>query len=285
LRVHLDCIPCFLRQALEAASISTDDRGLRERALRSVVSYLSREDWNKSTAEVCTNVHRTIKKVLRVHDPYKRLKEEINRKASSLYPNLRKLVEDSEDPFLTAVKVAIAGNAIDLGPKIDVDIEDEVNRVLKREFIMEEPNRLKSLALKYRRILYLADNAGETFFDRILVEELTRLGVEITYAVKGGPILNDATFEDAEASGITRLARVVSTGTDCIGLLLNECSEDFLEEFKSSPLIISKGQGNYESLSEVKGKRIFFLLKVKCRLVAEDLDVELGTPVLKYRFG
>lgn len=265
--------------------MGTEDRELREKTLRDVVLYLSQEDWRKSTAEVCTNVHRIVKRDLGVSDPYKKLKEEINRKVSGLYPSLRRLVERSEDPFLTAVKVAIAGNAIDLGPKIDFDIEDEVNRVLNREFFMDEPDRLKSLALRYGRVLYLADNAGETFFDRVLVEELTGLGVEVAYAVKGGPILNDATFEDAEASGITRLARVISTGTDCIGLLLNECSDDFLKEFKNSPLIISKGQGNYESLSEVKGKRIFFLLKVKCRLVAEDLDVELGTPVLKYRFG
>ena len=154
--------------------MSTEDRELREKTLRDVVLYLSQEDWRKSTAEVCTNVHRIVKRDLGVSDPYKKLKEEINRKVSGLYPSLRRLVERSEDPFLTAVKVAIAGNAIDLGPKIDFDIEDEVNRVLNREFFMDEPDRLKSLALRYGRVLYLADNAGETFFDRILVEEQTR---------------------------------------------------------------------------------------------------------------
>ena len=281
----MDCIPCFLRQALEAASMSVNDRQMIERTLKEVLSYLLHEDWSKSTAEVCTNVHRIVKRVLGVRDPYRKLKEELNRAASRLYPSLRRLVENSEDPFLTAVKVAIAGNAIDLGPKIDVDIESEVKNVLNRGFVMEEPDKLKALALKYKRVLYLADNAGETFFDRVLIEELVARGVKVTYAVKGGPVLNDATLEDAKASGITGLANVISTGTDCIGLLLKECSKDFLEEFEGSPLVISKGQGNYESLSEIKDKRIFFLLKVKCRLVGEDLGVELGTPVLKYSFN
>jgi hypothetical protein len=122
------------------------------------------------------------------------------------------------------------------------------------------------------------------FFDRILIEELVRRGVNVTYVVKGAPILNDATLQDAKMAGIDRLAKVTSTGTDCIGVLLNECSREFLRRFENSELVISKGEANYESLSDIKKQGIFFLLKVKCPIIAEDVGTRTGSIVLKSFF-
>jgi len=280
-KAHLECIPCLLRQALEATKMSATDEVVRENSLREVMIYLSNEQWTKILPELGTKVHRIVKRVTGNIDPYNQLKEKYNNMALELYPKLKFLVENSEDPLLAAVKVAIAGNVIDFGPKVNINLEEEVEKVLDSELVINDIDQFKKSILKSRKVLYLADNAGETVFDRILIEELLKRNVEVTYAVKEAPILNDATFRDAEIAGITEVAKVMSIGTDCTGVLLKECSKKFIEEFDNSSLVISKGQGNYESLNDIKHKEIFFLLKVKCPIIAEDVEVETGSMVLK----
>ena len=283
-KVHLECIPCFLRQALEAIGMSSDDEAMREEALRAVMSYLLHEEWTKTIPELGTNVHRIVKRITGNEDPYKRLKEKCNTMASKLYPKLEPTVKNSKDPLLTAAKIAIAGNTIDFGPRMEINLRQAVEKMLGGELVINDIERLKKSALESKNILYLADNAGETFFDRTLIEELEKQNINVTYVVKGAPILNDATFRDAEMAGIDSVANVVSTGTDCVGVLFNECSKDFLKEFENSRLVISKGQGNYESLNDVKNKEIFFLLKIKCPIIAEDIGAKTGSIVLKRFF-
>lgn len=285
MKVHFECVPCFLRQALEAAKMSTDDEMVCEKALRGAMTYLLNEQWTKIIPELGTNVHRIVKRVTGNMDPYKQLKEKYNRIALELYPKLELIVDNSKDPLLTAVKVAIAGNAIDFGPRVDINLKKEVQNVLDNELAINDIDQLKGSVLKSKSVLYLADNAGETFFDRILIEVFLKRSVKVTYVVKDAPILNDAIFRDAEMAGISQMAKVMSIGTDCTGVLFKECSNEFLSEFESSSLVISKGQGNYESLSDVKNKEIFFLLKIKCPIIADDIGAETGSIVLKRTFN
>ena len=261
--------------------MSADDEAIRKEALREVLSYLLLEEWIISPPEMGTNVHRIVKRITGNRDPYKKLKERYDRIASDLYPKLKHIVQNSEDPLLIAAKVAISGNAIDFGPRIEVDIEKEVRNVLERGLAINDIVQLKESASRSKSVLYLADNAGETFFDKILIEELVKEGIKVTYVVKDGPILNDATSRDAEISGISRIARVLSIGTDCTGVIFNECSKEFLEEFEKSNLVISKGQGNYESLNDIDDKEIYFLLKIKCPLIAKNMGIEIGSTILK----
>jgi len=270
---------------LEALDMSTNDEDIREKTLREVMSYLLREKWNKNTPELGTNVHRIVKRITGNSDPYEKLKEKYNRLASDLYPKLKQIVKSSEDPLLTAAKIAISGNAIDFGPRTEIDIEKELQNVLQQGLAISDIDQLEDSALRTKKILYLADNAGETFLDRILIEELVKREVKVTYVVKDAAILNDATFQDAEISGVAQVARVISTGTDCMGILFNECSDEFLKEFKMSELVISKGQGNYESLNDTLNKEIFFLLKIKCPLIAENIGHNVGSLVLKRCFN
>jgi uncharacterized protein with ATP-grasp and redox domains len=280
-KVHLECIPCFIRQALEAVNMSTDNEIMREKVLREVLSYLSNEEWNKTTPEIGTNVHRIVKRITGKIDPYEKLKAKYNQIASDLYSGLKNIVRNSDDSLLTATKIAISGNAIDFGPKIKINIEKDIQNLLDRRLSINDINHLKESALKFKNILYLADNAGETFFDRILIEELLEKGIRVTYVVKAAPILNDATFKDSKESGIDHIAKVISTGTDCLGILFNECSKEFHNEFEKNKLIISKGQGNYESLNDIKTREIYFLLKIKCPIIARNIGAEVGSLVLK----
>ena len=284
MKARLECVPCFLRQALEAIGMSTDDEVVREEALREVIGYLLYEKWTKNIPELGTNVHRIVKRVTGNEDPYKELKEKCNETSSNLYPKLELTVKKSKNPWVTAAKIAIAGNTIDFGPRMEINLKQEIQNVLEGELVINDIGLLKKSALKSKDILYLADNAGETFFDRILIGELVKRDINVTYVVKGAPILNDATLRDAEMAGIDSVAKVISTGTDCTGLLFSECSKEFLREFENSSLVISKGQGNYESLNDVKNKEIFFLLKIKCPIIAEDIGAKTGSIVLKRFF-
>lgn len=284
MKVHFECVPCLLRQASDATKLGSVDASSREDALRAVMDYLSKERWDKTAPELATNVHRIIKRATGNSDPYKELKEKYNRAALSFHEKLTSVVAASDDPLLTASKPAITGNVIDFGPRTDVDLEKEIENGLNSSLVINDIDKLKELLVsgsRNRKVLYLADNAGETVFDRILVEELLKNRAEVTYAVKDAPILNDATFHDAETAGITEITNVISIGADCTGVLFEECSPAFLDEFESSDCVISKGQGNYESLSDIKHKEIFFLLKVKCPIIAEDIGAETGSAILK----
>jgi len=281
MKVHLDCIPCFLRQALEAVKMSTNNDAIREKALREVVTYLSQVRWTTNIPRIGTEVHRIVKKVTGNFDPYKQLKNKYNKLAAQLYPKLEFMVKNSSDPLFTALKIAIAGNAIDFGPKAEINLEKEVKNALTNELAINHIESFRHELKPETDLLYLADNSGETFFDRILLEELTKFKTRIVYVVKGGPILNDATIDDAKIAQIDKIADVISTGTDCAGIIFDECSEEFIEAFKKSSIVISKGQGNYESLNEVKDKKIFFLLKVKCPIVGKKIGARAGSIVLK----
>jgi len=261
--------------------MSTNNDAVREKALREVVTYLSQVRWTTNIPRIGTEVHRIVKKVTGNSDPYKQLKNKYNKLAAQLYPKLEFMVKNSSDPLFTALKIAIAGNAIDFGPKAEINLEKEVKNALTNELAINHIESFRHELKPETDLLYLADNSGETFFDRILLEELTKFKTRIVYVVKGGPILNDATIDDAKIAQIDKIADVISTGTDCAGIIFDECSEEFIEAFKKSSIVISKGQGNYESLNEVKDKKIFFLLKVKCPIVGKKIGARVGSIVLK----
>lgn len=281
MKAHLDCIPCLLRQASEATKLSSKNKTTAEQTLREVLCYLYNTQWNKTTPELATSVHRIIKKVTANIDPYHQLKEKYTLAALELYPKLKALTKSSDDPLLTAAKLAIAGNIIDFGLKLDINIEKDVENVLSNDLAINDIDKLRKSLLNAKKVLYLADNAGETVFDKLLIEELLKQKAEVVYAVKDAPILNDATFQDAKTAGITKIVEVISIGTDCTGVMLKECSQKFLDELRNCNIIISKGQGNYESLNDLKHKDIFFLLKVKCPLIAEEIGAKVGSAVLK----
>jgi uncharacterized protein with ATP-grasp and redox domains len=180
------------------------------------------------------------------------------------------------DPFDTALRLSIAGNIIDLGPAQRYDLWAAIERVLGQAFAVDHSERLRVALQACRQVLYLADNAGETVFDRLLIETLDR---PVVYAVKGGAVLNDATREDARAAGVHHVAEIVDTGSDAPGTILDRCSPAFRELFATADLIVAKGQANYETLSDA-GPRVFHLLQTKCDVIARNVGVPVGSIVV-----
>jgi uncharacterized protein with ATP-grasp and redox domains len=273
-RTYLNCIPCFVRQALEASLMATKDRAMQEKALKKVLSELGKTSFKgKIPSDIAHKVHCIVREVTRNKDPYKKLKEEYNKKALKMYSGLKRMAR-----LLTATKLAIAGNIIDFGPGSEFDLEKTIEEVLAQDFAIDHFDRFGRVLQKSKRVVYLGDNAGEIVFDRILLEELKDR--EITFFVKGGPIINDATIEDAKFAEINKIAKIrtVSNGEPGTGLRRN--SKSFINLLKSADIVISKGQGNYEALSEVNAN-IFFLLKVKCPTIARDIGVKIGDIVVK----
>jgi len=277
MKVYLDCYPCFFDQILKTSrKITTDERKIRE-ILAEFGTFLPRISAEATPPEIGREVYRIISEKTGIMDPYKEIKKICTRQALTLYPKLKKIIVSSEDRLLTAIRVAIAGNIIDFGANADFDLDKDLEGLLRQELAIDHSLEFRKTLTNAKEVLYLADNAGETVFDRLLIEELGR---PVVYAVREKPIINDAVYQDAMDAGMDKVAKIISSGTDAPGTILDLCSEEFIKIFQSADLIISKGQGNYEGLSE-EARPVFFLLKAKCSVIAHDVGVQQGSIVLK----
>jgi len=284
MKTYLECIPCFFRQALEASKLSKADETTQKKVLDELARLIPEIGLNSTPPEMGRIIYQLVSKITGVRDPFKEIKEKSNRQSLELYPHLKAKIETSNDRLLTAVRLAIAGNVIDYGALNHFVIEEEIENCLKRDFAIFDYGDFKEALDEAARILYLADNAGEVVFDKILLEEIKRLdalhGRQIFYVVRDRPVINDALVEDARACGIEEVAEVVSSGSDAPGTILGLCSQEFLRLYEDARMIISKGQGNFEALSE-QDKPIFFVLKAKCPVIARDVGCSFGDMILK----
>lgn len=276
MRSSLECLPCLVRQAMEAARRASRDEAETEALLRKIMKRLSRMDFGDSPPAVARGIHRLIRRATGVDDPYGREKARFNAMALELLPSFEKTIASSPDPFAAALRLSVAGNVIDLGAKGDLTEREAFDAVARA---LEEPlagdlEGFRAAALSAKRILYLADNAGEIVFDRPLLRALPAGGV--TVAVRGRPVINDAVMADAVAAGIADIVPVIDNGSDAPGTILRDCSPSFRKAFRSADLIIAKGQGNYETLCDVDAP-LWFLFKVKCATVAGHCGMEIGT--------
>ena len=294
MKTYLDCIPCFFKQALEASRIAGASQKTQKKIFDRLSENLSRISLSSSPPEMGRVIYGLVREITSKKDPYKKIKDKSNKLALKLYDRLKHKVSRSDDRLLTAVELAIAGNIIDYGVKNSLDVNQELNKILNEEkkTLKKEDSTLfrfrlfKEVLSKAGNILYLSDNAGETVFDRILIEEIKRIdrNKKVIYAVKEKPIINDALVEDAYRCGINKIAEVISCGSDAPGTILSLCSEDFLKIYKEADMIISKGQGNFEALSR-ETRPIFFLFMAKCPVVAKDVGCNLGDIILLYHLG
>ena len=258
----------------------TPDEAVHEQLLRQVLRVLGAMDLRQSPPAMAQRIHRLIRELTGESDPYSAVKDRFNHLALDIYPELKERVERSADPLATAMRLVIAGNVIDLGVNNhlgDEEVHEAIDHALNTPFDADLASFREAVS-SAKDILYLADNAGEIVFDKLLIEQMPL--EKVTVAVKGSPIINDATMEDAEQTGLTELVEVIDNGSDAPGTILDDCGEAFRQRFDEVDLVIAKGQGNYETLSDVE-KDIFFILKAKCPVIARDLGCPVGSLILR----
>jgi len=280
MRTYLDCYSCLVRQAVEAGRRATDDPVLQERILREVLGTLAQADLSLPPPIHARLTGQIVERHTGVRDAYLADKRRSNELALELVARYRPLLAAATDPFALAIRLAAAGNIIDFGVHGELDpavLTATVEHALTAPLDQGTLDRLREQAASARRILYLADNAGELAFDRLFIEQLPPHSV--TVVVKGGPALNDALREDAVAVGIEEVATVIDNGARIPGTWLPETSPAFRELFAAADLVIAKGQGNFETLNEAP-REIFFLLKVKCEMVRRHVGEPIGTLLL-----
>ena len=277
MKTKRECVPCLFEQAMRTAKMVTQNEQTIKQVqdeLGEIIEEISMESTPPMLAKM---MYEKVALITGEEDPYQELKHRSTLEVLDLYPSFKDQVRRSKDPLLTAVKFATIGNVIDFGVNHGYGLHDEINDVLKREFGVFDYGAFKEHLSKASNVLYIGDNAGESVFDRILIEEM---GKKVTYIVRGGPVINDVTLKDALHAGLDSVATIISTGTNIPGVVTEFCGSEFNAAFQKADMVISKGQGNYESLSD-EARSIFFLLIVKCDLVAKEIGVKKGELILK----
>ncbi|OPX32958.1 hypothetical protein B1H10_06730 [candidate division KSB1 bacterium 4484_188] len=276
--VSLDCIPCTVNSFLRLIKTGMLPEESKEAAMRRLLAFLSRADFRQSPPALGREMHRMIREELNNSDPYREIKEKYNRMMLDLQPQFENQIETSTDSFDTAMRLAVAGNVIDFGPQAQMDIMETINRVTRAQFAIDDSQQLRDDLKSARTLLYLGDNCGEIVMDKLFLQTL---GLpEMYFAVRGGPIINDVTIEDAKLVGMEDVATVITTGDDSPGVVWETASDEFKAIFNEADVIISKGQGNLEGLIDVP-QNIYFLLVIKCDLVGELVETGVGEFVIK----
>lgn len=283
MKVYYECAPCFLRQAKEALDLATDSESVKMEVMEEIIKIVYNDFNPKAVSnEVGTKIHRTIKEKTGNEDPYFLEKRKGNEIALKFLPKIKEMLKE-KNGLETYVKAAIVGNIIDFGALgVDYNVENGIIENMKKEIALNQISELEEALKSSKNVLYLADNNGEIVFDKLLIEKLKEYDVNVTVALKEKPILNDAGVDDALQIGLDEVAELVSTGTDSIGIIYNDISDEFKEIFHNADMVISKGLGNYEGLTamELGNKPVFCLLNVKCDPIAKDIGVNLGDNVI-----
>ena len=281
MQTFTECIPCFERQIEKLATmVAGDDLELQKLITRECQNIIRQTDINHPPPELAARIYAQAAKVTGQNDFFAQHKHTANSLVLDLLPRLEKHIQASPDRLLTALRFSLIANYIDVGVDGDFDWEAALSQEKAQEKMGGYSKLCQLLGTGRSRVMILGDNAGEIGMDTLLVKQLQTLGAEVTYVVRGEPILNDATMEDAQFVGMDLLCRVISSGVDSPGTLLSRCHPDFLQELHAAPILISKGQGNFESLhGRLHG--IFFALKVKCPVVARLTGFPVRTSVFE----
>ena len=281
MELFLDCLPCVLRGALEAAKMATDDAATHQQIMTEAIQVLNHYQSYGSAPEIARAFQRIVKARTGNPDPYAAVKQRDMETALRLLPAIQTKLLEKDDPVYWALKAAASGNVLDSAIGLTIDLS-RFDVEFDTPFAVCDIDILQKKLKTAKTMLVIGDNTGETVFDGLLLREFPTL--QLTYAVRHAPVLNDATIEVAVDSGLADYARIISTGCDVPGVLLDECSEEFLTVFHSADIVIAKGQGNYETLSE-SPRELFFLLKSKCPVIARVLGVHVSDFVFRHMAG
>ncbi|MCD6372540.1 MAG: DUF89 domain-containing protein [Thermococcus sp.] len=273
MKIHYECFACAANQCQKIVEMATDDLELRKKGVIGAARLMGSINENSVPAIFGSEVFLGVYRVVGNDDPFREYKELSNRLA-------KEIVKDFEDVELReALKLAIIGNVVDFAVGYSPEkLENDVRAMMKEELYVDESEELFRELSRAERLLYLTDNCGEIYFDLLFLKKLREAfpHLRIYVAAKEGPIINDATLDDLREAGFEEVGEIVSTGTRIVGVPLGRVSKEFMEVFENADVIIAKGQGNFETLSERNDDRVFYLLKAKCRPIARELGVPQG---------
>ncbi|MCP4573508.1 MAG: DUF89 family protein [bacterium] len=271
--VAVECLPCVLQSCLRLLDEGGIAEDRREDLIRRALQVLADADWRRSPPALAQELHAALREALGDTDPYRQIKLRSNLAMLEQVPELRVMLAGADDPFAAAARLAVAGNVIDFGARHRFDPAEAIERVLSVEMAVDDLDLLRADLAAARSVLYIGDNAGEIVLDRLFLDTVAHEGV--TFAVRGGPVINDATLEDANLVGLPTCTRVITTGSDAPGAIPEGRSAEFQQALDEADVVIAKGQGNLEGLWE-ESRDIHFLLTVKCERVARLVDAPLG---------
>lgn len=277
--IKFDCALCSMNGVLNLFKKGLIEEKYQEEIFKKLMEYYANVDYSLPSTTINRGVKKIVCEISGLVDPFKPLKEKVNKKAFEYYKKYEKAIKNDKNSLQKAMRLAIAGNIIDFGPTHDFNIEKQIDGIFQAEFSVDDSEKLFEEIKKAKSILYIGDNTGEIIFDRLFLEVINHDNV--TFVVREKPILNDSTIEDAIWAKIDRLAKIITTGDDAPGVLLDSVSEEFLHNYNSADLIISKGQGNFEGLGHITDKNIFFLFTVKCKLISKMLNIPIGKSLVK----
>jgi damage-control phosphatase, subfamily I len=279
MNIQLECIPCSINSYLRLVKAGVIPEALQEPMLRRLLSLLSTIEYNQSPPIIGRKMHRLIREFLQNPDPYRQIKERYNRMMLELYPDFKTLVKESKNQIDTAMRLAIAGNVIDFGAQYQLDVMDTINQVIGAKLAVDDSAYLRHDLNQATSLLYIGDNCGEIVLDKLFMETIDL--PEMYFVVRDRPVINDVTFHDAEMTGMTKIAKVITTGDDSPGAVWESTSREFKDIFNRADVIISKGQGNLEGLMDIPRNNIYFLLVTKCDYIAERVGARKGEFIVK----
>lgn len=277
------CVSCIINQSVKVADAINATPSLKN-TLTSTVENMSRDfSFNDNPPEIAADVYEKMAMLANKSDLYDEVKELSTKKALSFVPLLTEKLLNSEDKLLTATKIAVAGNVIDLAAEVEFDLEEELSKIFDTDFSHNDFEKMQTNLSNAGTVVVLGDNVGEHIFDYMFIETLQELYPNATYSyfVRGNPIINDVTMKEAKEAAFDKLCNLVDSGVNTPGFDYSRATKEAQGLFDSADLVISKGMGNYECLSPSHRKEICFLLKVKCGVVANSLDREIGDIVCK----
>ena len=283
MNITKDCVECIVGQIDKATKLLELDETLAKEINNEVEKRALDFDFEKSPPFVAKEVYEYLGLKTNLKDPLETLKQESIKKATTYLPLIEDKSSSSEDKLFTAIKAAVAGNVIDFATTKEFSLDEEINSIFETDFSINDYEIFKEKLEKVNSLIILADNAGENVFDKVLVKTIVNLypNIKIHYATRGKAIINDITTKEALQSGIDKYCQVISSGVDTPGLDKSRASKEFMELFDKTPLVLSKGMGNFECLESYKDNKIFFLFKVKCNVVANTISRNLGEIILK----
>jgi len=285
MKIDEACVSCIINQSIKVADAINADDKLAHTLTSSVTQMSKTFSFAHNPPEIAADVYEKMAFIAQKSDLYDEVKALSTQKALSFVPFLKEKLKNSDDKLLTATKIAVAGNVIDLAAAVEFDLEEELLKIFDTEFAHDDFKQMKEELTRAKNVVILGDNVGEHIFDYMFVETLKELypNTTYTYMVRGNPIINDVTMKEAQEAGFDKLCTLQDSGVNTPGFSYTRANSISQKLFDSADIVISKGMGNYECLSDSHRNNICFLLKVKCGVVASSLGNEIGDIICKIK--